>query len=345
MTSGTALLRASVAAMSRPTFQILVAEPGEVQRQLVDMLLSDTSLELTLVGTGREALEHLKEHTPDLCLLALDLPDVSGDVIGGKIRRVSRLARTPVVLISPQAGRFGLSDEARSRARRSGADLVLPRPLGDKNLRERIHSLLDAREETPDREGFSSRIIDDALEEIDEIPDGVALGRPGTTHDSEEAEMSGDESSDTEDDADAPASEPQAEDAQANESEAHVRRHARTEAAEHDWASGVTRETGTNDRSESASADADSSPGRETGGSTDESSELAQVRKDREILNVENAQLRRKLKEKNDQLEQGVNQKLEKKINELERRNAALLEEIEKLKSERGGGGLFGRRS
>ena len=101
--------------MAGPSARILVADPDRLQLQLIDMLLADGRLETTLVDTGKAALEHLKETTPDLCLLALDLPDVAGDVICGKVRRVSRLARVPVVLVAPQAGRFGLSDDARKR--------------------------------------------------------------------------------------------------------------------------------------------------------------------------------------------------------------------------------------
>lgn len=154
--------------MAAPTARVLIAEPDRLQLQLIDMLLAPGGFELVMVQTGREALEHLKATSPDVALLALDLPDLAGDAICGKIRRVTRLARMPVILVAPQAGQFGLSDEARARARKVGADLVLPRPLGDKNLRERVRALVDARESTPYREGYTTRIIEEALEELPE---------------------------------------------------------------------------------------------------------------------------------------------------------------------------------
>ncbi|MDZ7799505.1 MAG: response regulator [Trueperaceae bacterium] len=170
--------------MASPTFHVLVADPDRMQLQLVDMLLSSGQYDVHMVESGRDALEHLKGATPDIALLALNLDDVPGDVICGKIRRVSRLARTPVILIAPQSGRFGLDDASRARARRVGADLVLPRPLGDKNLRERVQGLLDAREYTPPREGHSTVIIEEALEEIPLEGEGAA---PPPGRDAQEA--------------------------------------------------------------------------------------------------------------------------------------------------------------
>jgi CheY-like chemotaxis protein len=272
--------------MARPSAHVLVADPDRLQLQLIDMLLAGEAFETTLVETGKAALEHLKEATPDLCLLALDLADVPGDVICGKVRRVSRLARTPVVLIAPQAGRFGLSDDARRRARRAGADLVLPRPLGDKNLRGRLQGVLDQREATPDREGFSTSVIEDALDEIpvEADPQGVDVGSgpPPATRDAAGEAAAATEAADA---ADPPAARPE---------------------------------------------------------------EVARLHKELEILRVENAQLKRKLRQKQEQLEQGVNPALERRIADLERRNHALLSELEKYENDPGrggGGGLFGRRS
>lgn len=272
--------------MARPAARLLVAESDRLQLQLIDMLLSSGAFELTLVESGREALQHLKSHSPDLCLFALDLPDVAGDVICGKVRRVSRLARTPVILIAPQAGEFGLSDQARARARKVGADLVLPRPLGDKNLRNRIQGLLDERETTPKREGFTTVVIEEALDELPtDLPDGMA---------DPETDLLG----------------------------------ARSGFVDAPKAPATDRRDG--DR---------------RGHEPDET--FSAMQKELEMLRVENTQLRRKLQKKIEELENTGAAELEQRVAELERRNRALLDTIEK----RGGGGdedgrsgLFGRR-
>lgn len=127
--------------MNRRT--VLVAEPDEAHRQLIDVLLG-ASFDLTLVADGASALAHLRGHTPDALLLAIELPDVDGYTICRKAKSVGRLEQVKVVLIADASARGGLDERIRGRARSAGGDLLLQRPLGDKNLRERLEQLLEA---------------------------------------------------------------------------------------------------------------------------------------------------------------------------------------------------------
>ena len=127
------------------TSTVLVADADPLQRQLLDMLLSVESFDVTMVASGEEALAHLRSHTPDAVLLAMDLPDVGGSVICRKVKSVKRLMQVPVVLVAPEpsAGET-LGDSVKREARDVGADLLLQKPLGDKNLRERMQRLIAA---------------------------------------------------------------------------------------------------------------------------------------------------------------------------------------------------------
>lgn len=126
--------------MERPA--ILVAEPNQLQLQLIDLLLTADDFDVTLVESGEAALAHLREHTPAAVLFAVELPDVDGFALCQKVKVVGRLARVPVILLADPAEGGGLAESTRSRARAVGADLLLQRPLGDKNLRERLLRLL-----------------------------------------------------------------------------------------------------------------------------------------------------------------------------------------------------------
>jgi two-component system, OmpR family, response regulator len=127
------------------TSSLLVADADALQRQLFDMILSVDAFDVTMVGSGAEALAHLREHTPSAVILAIDLPDVPGTVICRKLKTVKRLSRVPVVLVAPEPepGKT-LTDALRRDVREAGADLLLQKPLGDKNLRERLQRLLAA---------------------------------------------------------------------------------------------------------------------------------------------------------------------------------------------------------
>ena len=127
--------------MNRRT--VLVAEPDAAHRQLIDVLLS-AAFELTLVGDGASALAHLRGQTPDALILSTELPDVDGYTVCRKAKSVGRLEHVKVVLIADATARGGLDERTRARARSAGGDLLLQRPLGDKNLRERLENLLEA---------------------------------------------------------------------------------------------------------------------------------------------------------------------------------------------------------
>jgi CheY-like chemotaxis protein len=121
---------------------VLVAEHDPMQRQVIDLLFSVDGYDLSVVATGAEALAHLRQHTPSAVILATDLPDVSGVTICQKLKAVTRLARVPVVLVAPENEQGMLGETERRDARRAGADLVVQKPLGDKNLRERVQRLM-----------------------------------------------------------------------------------------------------------------------------------------------------------------------------------------------------------
>lgn len=127
--------------MTRRT--VLVAEPDAAHRQLIDVLLGAT-FDLTLVENGSGALAHLRGHTPDALVLASELSDVDGFTVCRKAKSVGRLEQVKVVLVADAANRGGLDERIRGLARSAGADLLLQRPLGDKNLRERLEQLLEA---------------------------------------------------------------------------------------------------------------------------------------------------------------------------------------------------------
>ncbi len=127
------------------TSTVLVADADPLQRQLLDMLLSVESFDVTMVASGEEALAHLRSHTPDAVLLSMDLADVAGSVICRKVKSVKRLMHVPVVLVAPELSEGEtLGDSIKREARDVGADLLLQKPLGDKNLRERVQRLIAA---------------------------------------------------------------------------------------------------------------------------------------------------------------------------------------------------------
>lgn len=131
-----------------PPRTILVADDQEGQRVLIDMLLSLEGYRLVAVEDGREALAWLKENTPDLVVLDVNMPYVDGTDVCRRMKGVSRLAEVPVVVLT------AMRDEATQQAvRAAGADVLVRKPLEGKDFRKQVRRLLARREEGDDTDG------------------------------------------------------------------------------------------------------------------------------------------------------------------------------------------------
>lgn len=120
-------------------YSVLVAEPDASQRQIIEMLLLVHGCDVTSTLNAREALAHLRDNTPDLIIASTTLPQLSGFDISRKARGVRRLRQVPVILTAPEGSNL---EEARTEAELAGADLLLLKPLGDKNLGDRAVALI-----------------------------------------------------------------------------------------------------------------------------------------------------------------------------------------------------------
>lgn len=117
--------------------KILVAEDAEGQRMLLEMLLTADGHEVHLVADGREALEYLQSETPDLAILDVAMPHVTGIDVCHRMKRVRRLQDVPVIILT------ALRDErTEEMARMARADMVVTKPLEGKDFRATVNEVL-----------------------------------------------------------------------------------------------------------------------------------------------------------------------------------------------------------
>lgn len=82
---------------------ILVVEDDPVTRRAVTKLLQGAGYQVTCVGDGRAALDHLLAHQrPGLILLDLGLPGMSGEEFREQQRLTPEWAAIPVILLSAE---------------------------------------------------------------------------------------------------------------------------------------------------------------------------------------------------------------------------------------------------
>jgi CheY-like chemotaxis protein len=115
----------AVPAAAHRTATLLYVEDNLANLSLVDTILLSRPGWRTLPALqGQLGVELAREHVPDLVLLDLHLPDISGEEVLRRLRADTRTARIPVVIVSADATTASLE-----RLRAAGADAYLTKPL------------------------------------------------------------------------------------------------------------------------------------------------------------------------------------------------------------------------
>jgi DNA-binding response OmpR family regulator len=96
--------------------KILIAEDGKVIRKENERALTKAGYEVLGAEDGEAALRIAQEQMPDLILLDLLLPKITGTEVLQRLRANARTAGIPVVILS------ALSDKNRDKLIAAGAD-------------------------------------------------------------------------------------------------------------------------------------------------------------------------------------------------------------------------------
>jgi two-component system, cell cycle response regulator DivK len=83
--------------------RILVAEDNEKNMKLFRDVLGATGFRTLEATTGAEAVALAAEHTPDLVLMDIQMPDVDGVEALRRLRADARTASIPVLAVTAQA--------------------------------------------------------------------------------------------------------------------------------------------------------------------------------------------------------------------------------------------------
>jgi len=133
-------MNASTAPSSRRPL-ILNVEDRDGARYVKSRILHRADLSVLEASNGQAALSLVRQHSPDLVLLATRLPDVDGLEVCRRIKSDPRNARTLVLLTSA-----GVSDpHRRVKALNGGADSFLVEPVEPEELVSIINALLRLR--------------------------------------------------------------------------------------------------------------------------------------------------------------------------------------------------------
>lgn len=127
--------------------RVLIADDNEPNRELLEVYLADVDCDITTSVDGRDTLEKVASFQPDVILLDVMMPKLSGFEVCQRIK--SDPATSPIMILMVTAlGELGDIE----RAVDAGTDDFLSKPVNKVELVKRVENMLKLRSVTDELE-------------------------------------------------------------------------------------------------------------------------------------------------------------------------------------------------
>jgi two-component system cell cycle response regulator DivK len=118
---------------------VLIVEDNELNMKLFGDLLEAHGYATLKTGNGIEALELAREHHPNLIIMDIQLPEVSGLDVTRWLKEDEKLRSIPVIAVTAFAMK---GDE--ERIREGGCEAYLSKPISVAKFLETVRTYLNA---------------------------------------------------------------------------------------------------------------------------------------------------------------------------------------------------------
>ena len=116
---------------------ILIADDEPNQLELMSFNLSNAGYSIIKAANGKEAIELIENHSPDLIILDWMMPKMSGIDVCRTLRSRSETKQIPIIILSARS-----EDSDKSLGLDTGADDYISKPFSPKELISRVKALL-----------------------------------------------------------------------------------------------------------------------------------------------------------------------------------------------------------
>ena len=123
--------------------KILVVEDNAQNMKLIEMLLRSKNYTLLEAIDGEEALDMATREQPDLIVMDIQLPKISGLEVTRRLRQMPVFSRTPIIALTAYAMKGD-----KERFIEAGCDAYLSKPISTRELPEMIVQLLQSAKKT-----------------------------------------------------------------------------------------------------------------------------------------------------------------------------------------------------
>jgi two-component system, cell cycle response regulator DivK len=113
--------------------KILIVEDNEDNRLIYETILLHFGYDVTVAADGEEGLRLAHEHRPDLILLDISLPKMSGWELAEHVQQDQTLRSCVLIALTAHA-----YPEDRERARELGFQSYMPKPVEPRRVLEEV---------------------------------------------------------------------------------------------------------------------------------------------------------------------------------------------------------------
>ncbi len=120
--------------------KILIVEDNPQNMRLIEMTLKAKGYTLLKAVDGEEALEVAIRERPDLIIMDIQLPKLSGLEVTGRLRQVAGFEEIPIIAITAYAMKGN-----KEKSIEAGCNAYLPKPINTRELPNLIAEMLQRR--------------------------------------------------------------------------------------------------------------------------------------------------------------------------------------------------------
>lgn len=115
---------------------VIVADDEEDIRVLVSFRLDRDGWDVVTAADGREALDLILERRPDIAVLDVRMPKLTGIEVLEQVRADDTVGDTPVILLSA-----GVQEDSIARGLEAGANEYMKKPFSPDELAARVEAI------------------------------------------------------------------------------------------------------------------------------------------------------------------------------------------------------------
>ena len=119
--------------------EILIVDDDPTSIRLLSRMFHKDQYETIVAYNGKEALEKTKEKGPDLIVLDINMPGMSGYEVMAALKKNSDTKQIPVIMVTTL-----MEADYKIKTLEAGADAFFEKPVNRKELLKKVDSLLSS---------------------------------------------------------------------------------------------------------------------------------------------------------------------------------------------------------